>query len=557
MKRILASLLAFCVFTSLHAQTGVPGQISTSFVQVRDYGSGTPVTRPCMLWLPSNYSLTHQYMPVPLIVFFHGHGERGNPNGSNVNALRAYGPLYHIYNNNWDGYAAYGGSCGPNKFAVFAFQSDEDFSHAEIDYALTQLRLRYNFDPISVTGPSGGGGTTHSYAMDQAVANKPTHMIPMSVPAANFSNINTMAQNGMNVWAFADDIPNVGAFYTTTTSIVSAFNNAVPNSAKFTGRNLGHCCWNDYYSPSYREVDNDGSNQTVNIYEWLIKRLGYQNPGPPIYQCDIWGGNPIVFAGFITTLQTDKIGSCNSNATFPVYTNDGTISQGKTVWANKIDVFDGQNLHYGFSTLKLKGAPADKHLIINSQGEVTLYENCMAPAGYVSTGIYGNPSAACSASCSTQVYSNAGVVAQGIKLYQSDGVTPFNGGWADYGFTTTQYGTAQKRLNIDGSGNILTHENCAGGGARRPHDDMPEAIAVTSLQVFPNPASDQLKIRVPGPGERVQIKLYNTNGVVIYQSRISAQQHTIQTGNFPKGLYLLQLFSATGKPLESKKIMLH
>lgn len=557
MKSILASLLAVCAFIAVNAQTGVPGQISTSFVQVRDYGTGTPVTRPCMLFLPSDYSHTSTAPPPPLLVYFHGHGQRGNPNGANVSALLSYSPFQYLDDESWDGSVTYGSPCAPGKFAVFAFQSDEDFSNDEIEYALQQVYLRYRLGPIVMTGPSGGGGAVFSYAMEYTRSRRPVHIIPMSVHAASYTNVNTLATSyGMKVWAFADDVPNDGSFYTTTTSIVSAFNNAVSNSARFTGRSLGHCCWDDYYDPDYRETDNDGSNHSVNIYDWAMKRLDYGLPIQPSNECASWGSEPYRFAGYITTSQTDKVGSCNSNVTLPIYSDDGTVAQGKTLHASANGgAYWTINNHWGYTTTLLKGAPANKHLVMDSTGYVSVYENCISPAGYVSAGSYSEPPTVCSAACSTQVYSNAGVVAQGIKLYTSDGVTPFSGAWADYGFTTTQYGTAQKMLNIDNGGNILEHENC-GGSRQRPGEGITEIIRQSSVQIFPNPVSNELNIRLPDALEQVQVKLYNMNGVVVYQSRISGQQHLIKTAAFSRGVYLLQLSTSSGKQLQSKKIIL-
>jgi hypothetical protein len=119
MKKLFASLLAAVSFYAVTAQTGVPGEISTSFVQVRDVGAGTPVTRPCMLWLPDTYTddiFTHY----PLLIYMHGHGDGGSPDGSNVNALKNMGPLNFLDDETWDGEATYGSIS--KKFIVFAFQ---------------------------------------------------------------------------------------------------------------------------------------------------------------------------------------------------------------------------------------------------------------------------------------------------------------------------------------------------------------------------------------------------------------------------------------------------
>jgi hypothetical protein len=548
-------MVALLTIVLSYAQTGVPGQITTSFVQVRDYGSsGGPVTRPCMLWLPADYpgGTTPDY---PLIVFFHGHGQRGNPNGSNVNDLKTYSPFEYLDNEEWDGTApGYGGECANTNYIVFAFQTDEDFSNAEIDYALQQLRLRFRFsEKIIFTGPSGGGGTTYSYAMDLSRTYKPKHIIPMSVPTADFTNVSTVAGNGMNVWAFADDVPNVEDYYTTTTSIVSAFNNAVSNSAKFTGRSLGHCCWNDYYDPSYREYDNDGSNDYVNIYEWALKRMP-SNPigfGCPAAAVSYYGK----FAGYISASQTDKVGSCNTTCWTPIYTDDGTISTSKVIYDEIGYIIDGQSLHYGYNSLQLNGGPGDKHLVINSSGVVTTYDNCISPAGYVSTAGYGDPSGACVKSCSTLVYSNASVIATGIKLFNSDGTTAFAGNWADYGFTTTQYGTAQRRLNIDGGGIILTDVSCSGGGSRMPGEGITETALNKTVRIFPNPAAQQLNIQTGSLTEPVNVQLYNMSGVQVYQSTIT-RQTVIQVGKFTKGVYMLKLITASGKLLEAQKIII-
>lgn len=473
-KILLASMLALLAFVT-YSQTGVPGQISTSTVQVRSYGSGTPVTRPCMVWLPESYDDEGEELKqYPLLIFFHGHGERGIY--TDVTGLRTYGPFYHLYNQTWDGTASYGvTTCQPTKFIVFAFQMyNDDFFHAEIDYAIDQLYNRFRIDRsrIIITGISGGGGTTHSYAMDANRSNKPRHMIPMSVPAADFTNVPTVAGNGMKVWAFADDVPNVGAFYTTTTSIVSAFNNAVSGSARFTGDGTsGHCCWNDYYDPSYTESDTyNGVTMNVNIYQWAMRRLGYTETTSE--QNCLWGYpyRSLKFAGYVTGGHGTKVSACNASCYQPIWTTDGTI-MGRVLYTSPIptDVFtsSGSGWHYGYASSKLENAPADIDITVNEFGGVTHVENCIGLAGYVSSGSYGNPGAVCSQSCSTAVYSNANVVGPGLKLYNSDGITAFNGGWADYGFTPAQYGTAQKRLNIDGSGNILNIDNCPYVGTKQ------------------------------------------------------------------------------------------
>jgi len=560
-KKTLTSLLAAMALSLAIAQTGTPGQISTSSVQVRNHGSGLPVTRPCMLWLPASYDDPQQLSkpPYPLLVFLHGHGQRGPANGSGVTELLDFGPLKFLDEDDWDGSGGVFECIEQTAYIVFAFQTDEDFSNDEIEYALQQLILRYRIDHsrIVITGPSGGGGSAYSYAMDYTRNPRAQIMIPMSVPSADFTNVNYVATEfNMKVWAFADDQPNVGSFYTTTTSIVNSFNSAVANSARFTGRSLGHCCWNDYYDPDYTESD---GGQNLNIYQWAMKKMPAER--------DMFGNciesfinfSDRKFAGFLSVSQSDKVGSCNTTCTVPIYTDDGNLSHGSIVYlygyAYEGDPMDGDNLHYGFSTLKLKNAPADRHLIINASGEVTLFENCIGPAGYISTSQFDQTSA-CAQNCSTVVYSNAGVVALGTKLYQSDGVTPVNGSWLKYGFTTVQNGAAQKRIDIDNNGIVITYANCGGGGQAWLEDIVAETRNENTLsKVFPNPVNGKLTIQFAGTFWPAHLQLYNAKGVLVYQARISNQTHAVNTTPFARGVYLLKIIHQSGVS-ETQKIII-
>jgi len=38
-------------------------------------------------------------------------------------------------------------------------------------------------------------------------------------------------------------------------------------NGRFTAYSGGHCCWGNFYDPTYTEVIN---GQTVNIYEWML-----------------------------------------------------------------------------------------------------------------------------------------------------------------------------------------------------------------------------------------------------------------------------------------------
>lgn len=552
MRNILASLLAALSFYAVSAQTGVPGEISTSFVQVRDVGDNTgPTLRPCMLWLPDSYESDQDYHP--LLIFMHGHGEGGNPNGSNVGALDDIGPFKFLADETWDGSATY--STLTKKFIVFAFQmpTSTNFPPAEVDYAISQLMLRYRIDPatIIITGASGGGQSTVDYAFDLSRVNKPKHILPMSCyGTVSSTSISTLVSNGMKVWAFSPD--NADPWETTTATLVSNFNSALSGSARLTDQSLGHCCWNNYYDPTYKEYF--GTDQ-LNMYEWMIKESYDPNTGPVYFSFDA------KFAGFITEAQTSLADACTTPAYIPIYTNSGSITNSiislerYTCNPQFCLRYDGQGLHYGLTSLQ--GGTADQHIIINQYGQATVLESCRVLAGYISAGAYGSPGDVCSASCSTAVYSNGALTGVGDTLYTSGG-SVVSGGWANYGFSTTQYGTAQRTINIDGSGVILRNDACPyTGPIARPLDFMPtDNMGNENIRIFPNPVHSRLTIQLGSNAEQITIRLYNLNGVLVYQSKASSRNHIINTGKFSKGVYMLKLHDNKNQVIELRKIII-
>jgi hypothetical protein len=562
MKKILASVLAAVLFCAATAQTGVPGEISTSFVQVRDAGDNTgPTLRPCMLWLPDTYETDETYEWYPLLVYLHGFGDGGPANGSSVSALKNMGPLKFLDTEEWDGTGTYTGEYGPvtKKFVVFGMQCPyfENVDQDEFEYALQQLLLRYRIDPnrIIFTGASGGGESMMLYTYDLSRSIRPRHIIPMSVPDAGSStNISTLASAGMKVWAFASDATNSN-YYITTNAIVTNFNNAVSGSAKFTSQSGNHCCWDNFYDPDYTESD---GLDDLNVYDWAAKQSFAYSEEPAYYD---W---TYKFAGFITEPQSTKAAGCTTGTSIPIYTISGTVSSSNFIfssyngcWLHICNRYDGDGDHFGLSSLK--GGSAEQHVIISSYGITTTVESCLTLAGYVSSGTYGDPGGRCSASCSTAVYSNAGIIDEDVVLYTSSaGTAVFAGGWADFGFTTTHYGTATRTINVDGSGVILRDDACPySGPIANPQDFLPTDIAPNeTIRIFPNPASRQLNIQLGSNADQITIRLYNLNGVLVYQSKANSRNHIITTEKFSKGVYMLKLSNSKGSIIQTKKIII-
>ena len=558
MKKTLASLLAVLAFTLAIAQTGVPGQIITSFVQTRDFNPANPtadIFRPCMLYLPSGYQGVPPMFTQPphLLVYIHGIGDIGPANGSNVNALRNMGPLKMLHTGAWDGTGMYTNECSPTKFMVFAVQtSDFYISHDELEYALRQLSERFLFSSIIFTGASAGGERTVTYALDLTRSFRPSHIIPMSVVMAGSSpNIPTVVQGGMKMWAFVPDEQG-STFYESTTALAGNFNAAQSGSALLTVEPQpnapgSHCCWDVFYNPSFRR--NDGTGQMLNIYEWACKQAQFITEDPPqVFACPSWIGLPKKFAGYVTSLKEDKIGACNANCVIPLYTDDGNVTQGSIIWPG---IEPG---HYGFSTIKEKNRPANKHLVIDSYGEVTLFESCVSPAGYVSSSSVQDMTATCSKSCTAQIYTYTGTVDASSHLYNSDG-TDFNGGWVEFGYSTTPNGTSQKKLGIRPDGTIYNFENCGGGRIRTVETIPPSQETNNTIRIFPNPAGKQLYIQLGNSKETVQVQLYNMSGVLVYVARAINSMHVITTNNFAKGVYQLKLTNKQGT-IKTEKIII-
>lgn len=79
-----------------------------------------------------------------------------------------------------------------------------------------------------------------------------------------------------------------------------------------------------------------------------------------------------------------------------------------------------------------------------------------------------------------------------------------------------------------------------------------EMSSISSMQVFPNPASILLNVNIPNP-MGATLSLYDGNGQQIWQE-LAQDKQVVPLENLQPGVYLLQLRKADGK-LENHKIM--
>lgn len=189
-----------------------------------------------VLYTPDNLTTK-----VPLVVFCHGAGETGRTQ-ADTSKLYTYGPLNFI-KSGWK----------PN-FAILAMQDGAWSTQASaIDYVLENdpdVLKAWNGQDCLVTGLSAGGESTVLF-MDNY--NNPSFAyVPMS-PAGDATLKNPSWPH--RTWFFSG---NTDYHFTDTAKAL-----ATMTKGKITIFSGGHCCWNTFYNPSYRE---DGKS----IYEWAF-----------------------------------------------------------------------------------------------------------------------------------------------------------------------------------------------------------------------------------------------------------------------------------------------
>jgi hypothetical protein len=70
---------------------------------------------------------------------------------------------------------------------------------------------------------------------------------------------------------------------------------------------------------------------------------------------------------------------------------------------------------------------------------------------------------------------------------------------------------------------------------------LPEQRLVDNLEVYPNPVTDKLFIRMPS-NEKVSLRLMDTQGKEILSTHFKGS-HEIDMRDYPEGMYLLRLFT--------------
>jgi photosystem II stability/assembly factor-like uncharacterized protein len=87
-------------------------------------------------------------------------------------------------------------------------------------------------------------------------------------------------------------------------------------------------------------------------------------------------------------------------------------------------------------------------------------------------------------------------------------------------------------------GTILKTDN--GGGTVGINDNKPESV---SLKLFPNPTSGDLTVETP---EKGTLSVYNLNGVLLLQRKLTEPSATIDVNTLPTGVYFVKLVGVKG-----------
>ncbi|MEO5499905.1 MAG: hypothetical protein ABIR31_00560, partial [Ginsengibacter sp.] len=135
--------------------------------------------------------------------------------------------------------------------------------HTKIDSIVKRYRVDIN--RIHLTGLSMGGWAIENYVdgYTPLYTNRIASMVSMSAPGPDNGNasMSIYAIAGGKWWGFEGTLD-----YRSMDVIRDAMNNAVAGSARYYNYVGGHCCWNTWYDPSWKDTDGES------IYTWMLKQ---------------------------------------------------------------------------------------------------------------------------------------------------------------------------------------------------------------------------------------------------------------------------------------------
>lgn len=236
--------------------------------------------------LPTDYA-TSGTKKYPLLIFLHGAGQ-GVPPLRNLYSTPDGGVPYQIEQGNWNGSSINPADGQTYQFIVISPQNNSSWSTSaqQLLYVINNLVLTHRVDTsrIYLTGLSAGGEGLVEYAYHLGVVPnfKFAAMVPMS--EAGDSPLGqpwgaTIVADSVRAWGFGDPINDIHGEF--TQDLMNTMNTARAGFARFTQYSGGHCCWAQFYIPTYRETFAwRGVTSSMNIYEWML--VNTRNAAAPV-----------------------------------------------------------------------------------------------------------------------------------------------------------------------------------------------------------------------------------------------------------------------------------
>lgn len=250
-------LILICFFFSFYK---ADAQVQTArYTQINGYARGF------YEYLPEGYSTSNE--TYPLIIFFHGAGERGDGSPSQLPLVLRNGIPKLINNGTFPKSFTVNGKT--YRFIVISPQildvPDQSYLDGIIDYAVKNYRV--DASRIYMTGLSMGGGLTVMYTGGSATYPKRLAAAAPVCEAYGYSEgfARNIAQAQLPTWFFHNNgdptvSVNLTLYYVKG---INAYNPPVKAKQTIFTAN-SHDAWTKAYDPAYKE-------NGMNMYEWLLQ----------------------------------------------------------------------------------------------------------------------------------------------------------------------------------------------------------------------------------------------------------------------------------------------
>jgi len=235
-----------------------------------------------LVYLPVNYNSQKKY---PLIVFYHGDGEKGSKVtdlAKLYNNSNAGGPAYFIAHGQWpDSFY----SQTDKKYYQFIVVEPQwnGWEPQNQNYTLKSICDKYSVDTsrIYLTGLSAGGWTLWGYVSHDVTTPqyKIAAIVPMSMAITpTLEEASRIVKDSIRAWGFGDIAGDVHGAH--TADGIDLINKIQPGFGFFTyTKGTGHGGWGKSYNPTFRtQID----GYSLNIYEWMLLWSRNKNELTPI-----------------------------------------------------------------------------------------------------------------------------------------------------------------------------------------------------------------------------------------------------------------------------------